>query len=111
MINTRDEAASQISESSPTGSLNTVEEASTADLKSRRSKISKRMESPNPEGEIFLNRRRLTRNTLRSEFEGKKTEDLLDDPMKLLSTVLKVEEIDQETKLDLFFCNSFLCSH
>jgi len=90
------------SESSATESLNTVEEIPSALSKFKRNRPSKRAESPQQEGEILFNRRRTTRTIIRPDFEGKNVDDLLDDPMKLLSTVLKIHDIDHDTKLDLY---------
>jgi len=90
------------SESSATESLNTVEEIPSALSKFKKIRPSKRAESPQQEGEILFNRRRTTRTIIRPDFEGKNVDDLLDDPIKLLSTVLKIHDIDHDTKLDLY---------
>jgi len=49
-------------------------------------------------------KRKITRHNVAKDPNAKAEEDILDDPLKLFQAVLNVEEVDQETKLDLFIC-------
>ena len=97
-------------ESPATASIGKVlEELPSPMKKPKRVKVIKKADllPQEPEPDILLSKRRITRTSIRTDLDNKKPEDLLDDPIKLLNSVLKVQEVDHETKLDLFLCKIF----
>lgn len=81
-----------------------IDEVVPEEVPVRRKQVEFHKETPEPEVHHQIFKRRVTRNNLAKDANAKDEEDILEDPLKLFQAVLNVEEVDQETKLDLFIC-------